>query len=173
MRTLLQDDEGVDPVLATLLVTSAISLVGSIFIIVNYIAIKSLRNQLSYKLILWVAVSDAILAVSNLFAIGDIGRNNVLCIIQGMIGQFSSIASLFWVVAISWTIDHLMHSPKILTKGELRRTLKIMHSIIWSLSLITTVIPLFTSTYGPSGGLYGFLICSVLYYLTDSPSFYL
>lgn len=39
---------------------SILSLLGTIYVVVHYILLKSLRRQLSYRLILWVAVSDAI-----------------------------------------------------------------------------------------------------------------
>ena len=159
MRALLEEMEGftvseTNLIVSIMLFTSALSLFGSVFIIVNYIVIKSLRHQLSYKLILWVAVSDAIYSIANLLSFEDTENNTALCVLQGMGTQFGGVASIFWVIAISWTINHLIHSPKNLTKGELKRILLIMHTVIWSLSFLMTILPLITDTIGPSGGLY-------------------
>ena len=120
--------------------------------IIIFIALKSLRTQLSYKLILWVSVSDLIFAVGN--CMGAPSGDTPACTIQGILIQFGTMSSVFWVVAISWTIDYLMNmsSGKLPTKGKLRKILYIMHIIIWSLTTITTIVPLFTNTYGPAGG---------------------
>ena len=168
MRSLLESaysEEETSLIVTIALIGASLSLVGATFIMINYFLIKSLRNQLSYKLIFWVAVSDAIYAISNLFSITDVENKHSLCILSGMINQFGSIASLFWVVAISWTINRLMHSDKVLTKGQLKIILRYMHLIIWSSSIIITIIPLFTDTYGPSGGLYIIMLNNCMPYL--------
>eukprot|EP01084_Bolivina_argentea_P036752 67964_1 len=156
MRSLLKETTShgysqsqIDIIVGVNLATSILSLFSSIFIIINYFIISSLRHQLSYKLILWVAVSDLIFAIANCMGAPT---NEIICILQGIILQFGSVASVFWVVAISWTINYLMNSNKLPTRGKLKRTLLTMHIIIWTVSSITTIIPLFTHTYGPAGG---------------------
>ena len=153
MRALLKYDKAEKDLIVTVaLIGSSLSLIGATFIMINYFLIKSLRNQLSYKLIFWVALSDAIYAISNLFSITDVQNHPGSCVFSGMLRQFGNVASFLWVIAISWTINRLMYSTKPLTKGELKIILRYMHGIIWSLSLLLTFIPLFTDTYGPSGG---------------------
>ena len=154
MRALLEYDKSERNLIVTIaLIGSSLSLIGAVFIMVNYFLIKSLRNQLSYKLIFWVALSDAIYAISNLFSISEVQNHPGSCVFSAMLRQFGNVASFLWVIAISWTINRMMYSAKRLTKGELKIILRYMHGIIWSLSLIATFIPLFTDTYGPSGGL--------------------
>eukprot|EP01083_Nonionella_stella_P299053 1014795_1 len=135
--------------IVTLTVTvSSMSLIASLFIIINYWAIRPLRQQLAYKLTLWIGVSDLIHVIS--FCMGA-PLNHGVCILQGITMQFGSVSSIGWVLAVSWTIHHLMTAKRI-TRGGLKRKLYFMHIIIWSVTILFTVLPLFTDTYGASGG---------------------
>eukprot|EP01084_Bolivina_argentea_P262174 443299_1 len=158
MRALLQENEDnvhyfhdnqVDTIVMIMMVSSTLSFIGALFVIINYFLIKSLRDQLSYKLILWIGVSDLMYAAGNLLGAPT---DNFVCILQGMVTQFGNVASILWVVAVSWTIDYLTSVKTLPTKGKLRKILRYMHIIIWSLSALATIIPLFTNTYGPAGG---------------------
>eukprot|EP01083_Nonionella_stella_P071338 191549_1 len=153
MRSLLEENHGystsqLDTIVTLSVALSSISIVASFFIIINYWAIRSLRKQLAYKLTLWIAVSDLVHAIS--FCMGAPSTHDV-CILQGIVMQFGSVSSIGWVVAVSWTINHLMTAKQI-TRGGLKRKLYLMHIIIWSTSILFTILPLFTDTYGTAGG---------------------
>eukprot|EP00483_Globobulimina_turgida_P009865 UN09884 len=128
---------------------SVLSMIGSLFIVINYFMLSSLRNNFAFKLLLWVAITDLIDAVGSIVPVDE---NGTLCILQSMTKQFGDNGSLAWVVAIAWTIYHLANAQQIPTKPELNRSLKKMHVVIWTITIITTILPLTTNSYGVAGG---------------------
>jgi len=96
-----------------------------------------------------VAVSDLILAISNLMGAPDHGP---LCFIQSILQQIGDISSLLWVVCISWTINRLTTLTMLPTEDDLRTLLVRMHIIIWGITLVSTILPLTTNSYGVAGG---------------------
>jgi len=134
-----------DAVEWTSFATNLISLGGSIFIIGNYVYYKELRN-LAGKLVFMIAVSDAIVEFASLFMTPE---NHALCIIQGLIMQFGSLASVLWVGCVCYTIYDIIVRKNISISGK---QLWWYHVLVWGTSTILTILPLTTSSYGTSTG---------------------
>eukprot|EP01083_Nonionella_stella_P207576 753941_1 len=142
------NEQQIETVVIVHTATSIVSLIASLLVVLNYLAIPSLRTQLAYKLTICIAVSDVIFSLGNSMGAPSEG---VMCHIQAISIQFGSISSVLWVVAVSFTINYLMTVKQILA-NHLKRMLYIMHMMIWSVSCTVSILPLFTNTYGPAGG---------------------
>jgi len=133
-------------------VLCAVSGAASIFIIITYISLKSLQSQLSFKLILMVAISDLLSSAWAIFGDPTDEPDSFQCYAQAMLSQFGCISSALWVCAISYFIDRLMNSPKMPTRQELKKLLIFFHVFAWGGAGLTTFVPLFMGIYGDAGG---------------------
>lgn len=139
----------VESLVAVNIFGATLSLLGSLFIICNFCMFKSLRKNFAFKLILMIGISDLILAISNLMGAPDHGS---LCYIQAILQEIGDISGILWVCTVSWTINKLTTLTKLPTKQELNTLYKRMHIIIFIITIIFALLPLTTSSYGPSGG---------------------
>lgn len=130
---------------------SILSLIGTVYVVVHWFMLKSLRRQLSYRLILWVAISDGIYSLSQFLGAPE---DPIWCKTQGIIMNFGAISSIFWVDAVSYTIHCLIQSKatELPTESEINQFVLCLHLIIWTASALISCFPLLTDTYGPAGG---------------------
>lgn len=131
---------------------SICSFLGASFIIGNYCLFASFRNNLAFKLILFVAIGDIINSVGNFM--GTPQDIKEVCIMQGLIIQFGDLVSFGWVTAIAWVIYTVITREEPPTKEDVQIWYKRIHFVIWPTATILTILPLTTQSYGPSGGLY-------------------
>ena len=127
-----------------------LGVLSSLFIIINYVCISSLCNQLSYQMILCVAISDLITSVAEI--IGSPSEDSVWCTTQAIMVQFGVMSSVLWVVSISWMINRLSNGKDLPTRKDLKRILCRMHCVIWSVSSVVTILPSLTASYCPAVG---------------------
>eukprot|EP00239_Pterosperma_sp_CCMP1384_P012693 CAMPEP_0197867124 /NCGR_PEP_ID=MMETSP1438-20131217/44587_1 /TAXON_ID=1461541 /ORGANISM="Pterosperma sp., Strain CCMP1384" /LENGTH=444 /DNA_ID=CAMNT_0043485747 /DNA_START=252 /DNA_END=1586 /DNA_ORIENTATION=- len=140
--TELSDDQ--QDVLTSLnVVFSGASCIGSGFIIVCFIAFKDLR-KFSFQLVFWLSVSDLINGLGNLFGNPEPG---VLCSLQAYTTQFFSIASILWTTVIAYVLHRtvVQHCTDVANLGRK------FHLYVWITSLVATILPMFTNSYGPAG----------------------
>ncbi|CAD8073838.1 unnamed protein product [Paramecium primaurelia] len=89
--------------------TCSLSTLGSLFIIVVYFKM-GMRRNFALKLIMCLTISDIIFSLSNLMYIypGPKPQYKILCIIQGFLIQYSSIACFLFCfllcLCIFWTV---------------------------------------------------------------------
>jgi len=139
----------VDSLVAVNIFGATLSLVGSLFIICNYCMFTALRKNFAFKLIFMIGISDLILSISNLMGAPDHGAQ---CYIQAILQEIGDISGILWVCTVSWTINKLTTLTKLPTKQELKALYKRMHIVIFIITIIFALLPLTTSSYGPSGG---------------------
>lgn len=139
----------VDSLVAVNIFGATLSLLGSLFIICNYLMFVVLRKNFAFKLIFMIGISDLILSISNLMGAPDHGAQ---CYIQAILQEIGDISGILWVCAVSWTINKLTILTKLPTKQELKELYKRMHIVIFIITIIFALLPLTTSSYGPSGG---------------------
>lgn len=141
-------------------VMSSLSICGSFFIIFCYFKFQGLRT-FAFQLVLFVSISDAIAAIG--YFLGDSGGNadthlgasDFLCQFQSILISYGSTASMLWSCSIAYTLYKAVLSnppdPRFapVTIGGLR---KYYIWVCFGIPVITTVIPLFTDSYGDTGG---------------------
>ncbi|XP_024384343.1 G-protein coupled receptor 1 isoform X1 [Physcomitrium patens] len=122
---------------------SALSFVGTFFIVMCYVLFKDLRS-FAFKLVFYLSLSDMLASLFNM--LGNPGEG-FLCYAQGYSSQFFSIASFLWTTTISFTLHRAAVKHK--TDGEGFGA--IFHVYVWGTSLMMTIIPLIGNDYGPAG----------------------
>ncbi|CAD8078439.1 unnamed protein product [Paramecium sonneborni] len=121
-----------------------LSLIGSLFIIVVYLKM-GMRKNFALKLILCLTACDITFSLSNLMYIEPGCKPNykILCVIQGFLIQYSSLACFlfcfFLCLCIFWTV--------IKNKINLNEYQTLFQSIGFCIPLIIAIIPLITNTY--------------------------
>jgi len=129
------------------IIASTISMMGSLFIIIMYVVYKDLR-KFAFKLVVMLSICDIILGIGNY--LGDGNEDNTLCHLQGLITQFGSISGVFWTGVIAYSIWEvvLRQPPCINIEGKFTK----FQIVVWTSSLILTILPIFTDSYGDADG---------------------
>ena len=83
--------------------TSLLSFCSVLFVLVMYIIRRGLRN-IAYKMIVYLQISDGIVAFSMILQIFDAIDHPVLCKTQAFLGNFGCVSSFFWTCCISTSI---------------------------------------------------------------------
>ncbi|XP_062397594.1 G-protein coupled receptor 157 [Sardina pilchardus] len=84
-----------------ILISCALSFLGSLLIILTYIIWADLRTT-PRKLLVFLSVADLLSAVSYAYGVWKIFDGDSLdCIVQGAISTFANTSSFFWTVAIA------------------------------------------------------------------------
>lgn len=83
------------------LISCALSFVGSLLIICTYIIWPDLRTT-PRKLLFFLSLSDCLSAVSYAYGVWNVFEtDSVECVVQGAISTFANTSSFFWTVAIA------------------------------------------------------------------------
>ncbi|KAI1890823.1 hypothetical protein AGOR_G00157580 [Albula goreensis] len=84
-----------------ILISCALSFLGSILITCTYIIWTDLRTR-PRKLLMFLSIADLLSAISYSYGVGKIFQSNSWdCILQGAISTFANTSSFFWTVAIA------------------------------------------------------------------------
>ncbi|CAD8077785.1 unnamed protein product [Paramecium sonneborni] len=122
----------------------SLSLVGSLFIIVIYFKM-GMRKNFALKLIMCLSISDITFSISNLMYIDPGCKPNykILCIIQGFLIQYSSLACFlfcfFLCLCIFWTV--------IKNRSNLSQYQRLFQLIGFCIPFLIALIPLGTKSY--------------------------
>eukprot|EP01084_Bolivina_argentea_P240977 404663_1 len=95
-----------------------------------------------------VLLSDLIYAISKTMGTPTTG-NNVVCITQAVLNQFGSVASVLWVLVISYVLHNAVNNSSFLVSS--RQILRYMY-VVWFSAFVFTVLPFTTNSYGRAGG---------------------
>ena len=118
-------------------------------VIWNHFFFVSLRKNFAFKLALMIAITDLILAISNLMGAPNPGT---MCYVQAFLQEIGDISGILWVCTVSWTIHKITTLDRTPTKMEQQKLFCRMHVVIWTLTVVITLLPLTTSSYGVAGG---------------------
>jgi len=123
-------------VITTLTEASACAtLVGTLFIIVSYLAFKEIR-QFHLRLIFFLAIADfmtSIVFIANLHS--DIS-NHVTCNILAAALEFSELASAIWSFCIAFVLDQVIR----LSNYRIEQFEKWFHIVAWGIPGIIAVV---------------------------------
>jgi len=129
------------------IVASTISMMGSLFIIVMYLAYEDLR-KFAFKLVVMLSVCDVILGIGNYLGNGN--QDNLLCHIQGFIIQLGSISGVFWTGVIAYSIwEVVLRQPP---SVDIEKKFTKFQIVVWSSSLVLSILPFFSKNYGDADG---------------------
>lgn len=142
----------IDTLVILNVLASTFSFLGAAFIICNFFAFDEFKNNFAFKLILFVAIGDVINSVGNFC--GSPNEGSGLCYIQAFLTQFGDIVSFAWVTAIAWVIYNVISREDPPTREDVEKWYKRIHLLIWPTTLILSILPFFSSSYGNDNGLY-------------------
>jgi len=124
------------------------SLAGSLFIIIAFLTIPKLHN-FAFRLVFFMAICEFLHALGG--ALGgsfDDDGNSGTCRFQGFLIQFGSLSSIMWVVVISYCIKQVVINRNAYVEEELWY----YHIYVWTSTIILSVLPFSTDSYGPASG---------------------
>eukprot|EP01084_Bolivina_argentea_P133151 234979_1 len=129
-------------------ICNASSIFAASFIILSEFFCRSLRCNFACKLIFYVAISNLIASIGNIIRYHNSGLFHLypdteeLCTAQGIVRQFGNISYVLWILIISYTMNYLTSRKSYPSSIELDRIFPIMHIIVWSISILLTLLPL-------------------------------
>nr|XP_033778871.1 G-protein coupled receptor 157 [Geotrypetes seraphini] len=117
----------------TVLLSCALSFVGSSLIICTHVLWPELRSR-PRQLLLYLSVADLLSAVSYFYGVlRDFESSSWDCVLQGALSTFSNTSSFFWTVAVALYLYLLIvHSPP-------ESLLCWIHLISWGIPLVITI----------------------------------
>lgn len=129
-------------------IVSAISLCGSIFVVLAYWKFESLRI-FAFKLVYVLTIFDGIRSFVSMFpSYLDTTEGQISCKIQGFMLEFSSLAGVLWTGVIAFSIYYQV----ILQKNQIESYYKKSLIVVVVASLLASIIPGITNDYKYVGG---------------------
>jgi len=130
--------------------TSAISFVGSMFVVACYFYLKDARSVL-FTMVMFMSASDGIGSIAQMFG-NAVAISMNFCYFQAVLMSYFQLASILWCLAIAFILHmaYLRKNPAFFPNniGKIQRRFH----VIWVLALVLTICPSFTGSYGDSGG---------------------
>ncbi len=149
--------EEIRDVSATADTASALSIVGSIFILICYVAFPSLR-KFSFKLVASLALSDVLNQIFGFIGPTDTDMAGMdagapatpICYVQAVTESYFNLASVAWTTAIAVTL--YLSVFRRVGNDRLERIYWRFALACWGIPVIFTAAPAFDHAYGPAGG---------------------
>jgi len=138
-------DSELDTLVVINVTCSILSLVGSLTIIICYLYFQDLRT-FAFRLVFFISCSDACACIFRLF--GN-PRSTELCHLQAFGSNIFDLASFMWAAAIAVVINVVRVKYD---KFPADKFMLWCHFLIWPSSLIISILPFFSGSYGPAGG---------------------
>ena len=149
-------DSEYDGAFITLVITSLLSLLGSIFVVVTFL-VFSKKRAYPGSLIVQFSVTSMMTSLG-FFIGGAVGPRNIIChddhtpatfddaacAIQGIWITFWALATAFWYLAICFNL----YSAVVREKRDTAHYNKYFHSIIWPLVSVLTIVPTANQKFG-------------------------
>eukprot|EP01084_Bolivina_argentea_P057891 105718_1 len=130
--------------------TNFISFVGNLFVIIHFRTHKPVQ-LFATTLLFWVSLSNLFVNVGTILSINQILTQSALCTFQAVLIQFGDISGLQWITLISYVLYKITYEIR---SDFNHLNFKYIHCIIWSVSFVLTIFPLFfVNMYSPSGGI--------------------
>eukprot|EP01084_Bolivina_argentea_P308791 534043_1 len=127
-----------------------LSIIGSTFIIVNFIWFSSLRT-FSYKLVFFIAVSDLVRAIAMILPVyykGDLILS--LCWVQSILGNMAGLSTTLWNASVAHSIKSLFTADTVVANKLFCKYL-LINPIITIILSIPPIFPLHNHPYGIAG----------------------
>ncbi|OMJ89052.1 hypothetical protein SteCoe_8876 [Stentor coeruleus] len=126
----------------TLTIANIFSSLGSIFIIVAYVTMK--KSLFSLRLVVYMTIADLLHSISLIIP----PTSNTLCLIQGILLQFTSASSVLWSAIMAFSI----FNASIRNDNNVEGKENIFLVVGYIFPLILTILPVITDSYGYSQG---------------------
>ena len=134
-------------VVTTAVVASCLSIVGSLFIIISWLASSSRMFFLRLIMLLSIAnlLSSLSYAMSARLLIDD-NSSDTICQLQAWTMTIFESASVLWTLVIAWTL----HEQVVGKRGDVERLEPLYHALCWGLPLAMAIAMSMSSELGPA-----------------------
>ena len=122
-----------------------LSLLGSLFIIVFFLAFEELR-RFAHRLICYLAIAEFFWAGS--FLLGPLRDSDGMCPFQSVLITYFGLTVVLWTICISFALSRCISHPTVNMEDYERRYLLICYCS----PLVVAAIPLATGSYGETIG---------------------
>lgn len=116
---------------------------SSIAVTISCVAFPTMRQSFFTRIILMIAASDVV--VSAVGALGFPENGSVACTVQAALETFFLRANWLWTTMLVHQMHNFVMNSR-MNINEMR-----IHSLIWSLSLLCTLLPLIDGNFGRIG----------------------
>lgn len=132
---------------AVRIVGSTVSMCGSGFIILMFLAFSDLR-KFAFRLVVMLSVCDLILGFG--IYLGDGNVDNSLCRFQAFVIQFGSMGEVFWTAVIAYSIrEVVLIQPR---NVRIEDKMNTYHMFVWGTAFVSSILPFFSNSYGDADG---------------------
>lgn len=136
-----------DTLLVIRCVSATLSIIGSCWVIITFIAYPQLRRFFS-RLVLFLAVSDLWLCASVLLGQPPV-PHYTKCMVQSAMGSFFGLSSVLWTAAIADALHRVVLCRDLAVESGHEARL---HVISWGVPLACLALIFSTGVYGQAGG---------------------
>ena len=135
-------------VLTSSIVSSSLSLMGSLFIIFFYIRYKDARTFASW-LVFQLSIADCGEALTHLMIPYVYNTDNPdMCVAQGFLSNFFNLCSVFWTSVIAFSIYIILSKPN----QNIQKYQPWFRLFAFVLPLVISLLPIIWDQYGSSPG---------------------
>ena len=140
----------------------ALSMIGSILVVLTYVLFKRLRKKRYVELMVYVSVSNFFFSLGG--SLGPVPTYSLACWYQGIMTNVGYVNAALWITVINF---HLWMTVRFTPPP---RGMFWTHLFIWTVPLLFSLLPLSTNTYGNPGGDTDTSWCFVVTTTDDDPS---
>lgn len=141
-------------------VASIVAMTCCLTVAMTYYLFTGLQSRPYVRMIFNVAIACFMGSTGTVLG-EDAGSNSALCWYQGFVANYFTLASVFWIVIISYALYQALVTGSVIKD-------KIEYSYVaWGVPLVTSLLPLTTNTYSSTDG--GVGVCFIGN-RADSPS---
>ena len=136
------------PLNATLVsITCILSMLGSLVIIISYIAWKDIRT-VSRSILIWLSVCDFLIALGNMCGTFFVPESiDYKCIAQSFIVSSALISSFLWSIALAACLYVTIVKSKF---ALFQSFIPLLHLLIWSIGLVINIVAVSEKKLGNS-----------------------
>lgn len=125
------------------IIAASISLLMSSLVLLTALAFRSMRRKLFMQIITFIAICDIFTSGASL--VGFPADGTPACSTQAFLISFFVKGMWLWTTVLCYQLYAMFQN------GKVSLSYPAMHGIVWGISLVTTLLPLSTGTFGRQG----------------------
>jgi len=128
-------------------IVACFSLVGELFVITLWLKFKDLRSFV-FDLVLMIALSDLLETIGNILGDPGLGRTHGTCVAQEFFISFGGLSSLFWVIAVAFTLNmSFIKDDQNFQAANIKGLGKHYALVCWGVPLVMAILPWSSDSY--------------------------
>lgn len=147
LSTVIKEEKQHDIMSTLTEVSSWASLVGTMFIVISYLAFKEIRH-FHLRLVFILAITDLFVSITFILNLHmDIATDHIRCQVLAAFLQFFELASALWALCIAFVLDRVIR----LNDYHVEQYEKYFYVFCWGVPSITVIASYFQGLYVNTG----------------------